>query len=130
MHYSPDNRYNSSNSAPNNNASSEWDSLQEVAFNQINPSKDELDLIMPSKRQQDKLIKALVTNNPNVFTQPTADVYPGERQYVTDALSDDSFIQNHLRHTINKIRHMLLSPFSLYLLGRQEHPIPNAPSPV
>ena len=104
MHYSPNNRYNSSNSAPNNNASSEWDSLQEVAFNQINPSKDELDLVMPSKRQQDKLIKALVTNNPNVFTQPTADVYPGERQYVTDALADDSFIQNHLRHTINKIR--------------------------
>ena len=104
MHYSPDNHYNSSNSAPNNNASSEWDSLQEVAFNQINPSKDALDLVTPSKRQQDKLVKAIVTNNPKIFAQPTANTYPSERQYVAEMLTNDSFIRNHLRNTISKIR--------------------------
>lgn len=104
MHYSPDNHYNSSSLAPNNIAGSEWDSLKKVAFNEIDPSKDELKLVTPSERQQDKLIKAIITNNPNVLTQSTAQVYPGERQYVTEMLSNDSFVHNHLRDTINKIR--------------------------
>lgn len=104
MRYSPDNHYNSPNSTPDNTVDSGWNSLKNVAFDKIDPSKDELELVTPSERQQDKLIKTLVTNNPNIFTQPTANVYPDERKFVIDMLSDDSYVHSHLRGIINKIR--------------------------
>lgn len=104
MHNSPENRYNNQNPIPSNIANQSWDSLRRIPFRQIDPSIDQLEIITPSKRQQDKLIKTIITNSPVVLKQPTAQVYPEEHTYVSDRLTDESFVHGQLRNTISKIR--------------------------
>ena len=87
-----------------------WDSLKyaESKFNNghntpTSPAEDSLSLIEKSPRQQDKLIKATITNNPDVYNQPQANVYPEERRYFEKMIAEDTFINTHIRNTINHI---------------------------
>jgi hypothetical protein len=100
---------NSESSTPS--GQSGWDTLeQEVPFNnqyieqisQPQESRDE-EPIAPNLRQQDKLIKVILTGNTDLFSQSSVDVSPQERDSLLYYISNQSVDDRHFNNAISWI---------------------------
>ena len=89
-----------------------WDTLeQEVPFNnqyieqisQPQESRDE-EPIAPNLRQQDKLIKVILTGNTDLFSQSSVDVSPQERDSLLYYVSNQSVDDRHFNNAIYWIK--------------------------
>lgn len=109
MNYNPANM----SSSPEHSYSSsdvKWDSLKYAKSNftenyntPTSPAEDQLSILSKSPLQQDKLTKATLSNNPEVYDQPQVNIYPEERKHFSQLLLNDNFNNTYLRRSIDHI---------------------------
>ena len=87
-----------------------WDSLKYAKSNftenyntPTSPAEDQLSILSKSPFQQDKLTKATLSNNPEVYDQPQVNIYPEERKHFSQLLLNDNFNNTYLRRSIDHI---------------------------
>lgn len=92
-------------SAPSQD-SQNWDSLQEVKFNDPNQNttaEESTETLTPNLRQQNKLIQVILNNDIDIINQSSTDATPAERENFLKLVANGTVTDSHFNNVVAHI---------------------------